>query len=60
MTYSNADLFLPAGAAVDGADPVLVTPEQAGWTYSGLRVVRLQPGESRVVATGTAETAVLP
>lgn len=60
MTYSTADLFIPAGAAVDGADPVLITPARAGWAYSGLRVLRLQPGESRVVATGTAEMAVLP
>ncbi len=60
MTFSNADLFRPAGSVTDGADPVLVTPESAGWTYSGLRVLRLASGESRRVATGTSEMAVLP
>ncbi|HSB61525.1 MAG TPA: 5-deoxy-glucuronate isomerase [Vicinamibacteria bacterium] len=53
-------LHLPAGSAADGGDPVVVTPEGAGWTYSGLRVVRLGPGESRAVETGPDEMLVLP
>lgn len=53
-------LFLPAGVAADGADPVHVTPASAGWQYCGLRVLRLAGGESRLVETGTAEMAVLP
>ena len=39
MSYRNEDLFLPAGHDADGADPVLVTPESASWTYSGLRIL---------------------
>lgn len=40
MTY-----HLPAGrAAADGPYAVDVTPESAGWGYSGLRVVHLPPG----------------
>jgi 5-deoxy-glucuronate isomerase len=53
-------LHLPAGTAADGADPVLVTPALAGWTYSGLRVVRLGAGTSRAIDTGEDEMAVLP
>lgn len=53
-------LHLPAGAATDGADPVLVTPETAGWTYAGLRVVRLAARDSRVLETGPNEALVLP
>jgi len=60
MTYSNGDLFLPAGSAADGQDPVLITAERAGWTYSGLRVLSFDPGEVRTIATGTSELAVLP
>jgi 5-deoxy-glucuronate isomerase len=41
-------------------DPVVLTPEQAGWTYCGLRVVRLDPAETRTIATGSDEMAVLP
>ncbi|WP_242613945.1 5-deoxy-glucuronate isomerase [Actinomadura roseirufa] len=37
-----------------------VTPEGAGWAYSGLRVVTLAPGEEIVLETGDAETLVLP
>ena len=37
-----------------------ITPEGAGWTYCGLRVVTLGPGEEAVVGTGDAETLVLP
>ena len=41
----------------DGA--LVVTPESAGWTYSGLAVVDLAPGESTTWRTGAAETLVL-
>src|SRR5215472_11367019 len=52
---SVSDLLLRA----DGDGP-LITPESAGWTYCGLHVVRLEPGESRTIATGNDELAVLP
>jgi 5-deoxy-glucuronate isomerase len=54
------DLHLPAGSAAEDGDPVVVTPERAGWAYSGLRVIRLRPGESRTVETGPNEMLVLP
>jgi 5-deoxy-glucuronate isomerase len=53
-------LLLPAGSAGDGDDPVVITPEAAGWTYCGLRVVRLAPDASRTITTGNEEIAVLP
>ena len=37
-----------------GGDPVAVTPQSAGWTYSGLRVVVLSPGESKIRGAGDA------
>ncbi|HEU5031871.1 MAG TPA: 5-deoxy-glucuronate isomerase [Spirillospora sp.] len=37
-----------------------VAPADAGWTYSGLRVLTLGPGEETTVETGDAETLVLP
>lgn len=37
-----------------------VTPEDAGWAYSGLRIAALQPGESVSCTTGGEEIAVLP
>jgi 5-deoxy-glucuronate isomerase len=45
-------------AAADGC-ALVVTPETAGWTYSGLAVVELAPGESTTWHTGPAETLVM-
>ena len=53
-------LHWPAGSAADGADPVAITPRSAGWLYAGLRVIRLAPGESRVIAPGPREMLILP
>jgi 5-deoxy-glucuronate isomerase len=58
MTASR--LLLPAGSIADADGSVVITPESAGWTYCGLRIVRLQPGEMRSLATGPEEFAVLP
>ncbi|MGH3431346.1 MAG: 5-deoxy-glucuronate isomerase, partial [Thermocrispum sp.] len=41
-------------------DPVRLTAESAGWTYTGLRVLRLAPGVQRVVRTGSYEAFLLP
>jgi len=56
----TAPLYLPRGSAAEKADPVAVTPELAGWSYSGLRVIELAQGERRELRTGPAELAVLP
>jgi 5-deoxy-glucuronate isomerase len=42
-----------------GAD-VLLTPDDAGWTYAGLRVLTLPAGTPVRVATGDSEVLVLP
>ena len=49
-------------AADTGAAGVVVeiTPEDAGWEWTGLRVLRLVPGEPQVVETGGSELFVLP
>jgi 5-deoxy-glucuronate isomerase len=56
----GAELHLPAGAASQNGDAVVVTPESADWSYCGLRVVRLAPGVARTFATHAEEFAVLP
>jgi 5-deoxy-glucuronate isomerase len=38
----------------------LITPESAGWTYSGLEIVELPPGVSRELTTADREMLVLP
>ncbi len=53
-------LVLPHGVLADGDDPVRLEPADAGWTYTGLRVLRLAPGVPRQVHTGEYEVFVLP
>jgi 5-deoxy-glucuronate isomerase len=48
-------LHIPASA-----DEISLAPEDAGWVYSGLQVLRLIPGVPRTVRTGPAEAFVLP
>jgi 5-deoxy-glucuronate isomerase len=53
-------LYRPAGSSGDGAFSLVVTPESAGWTYSGLRVLNLPAGGEHTWATGDDELLVLP
>ncbi|RZV48213.1 MAG: 5-deoxy-glucuronate isomerase [Acidimicrobiales bacterium] len=53
-------LHRPARSLANGTDACVLTPEEAGWTYSGLRIVRMSPGEVRSIETGGDEFAVLP
>jgi 5-deoxy-glucuronate isomerase len=53
-------LHRPLGTLAHEGDPVRLLPEDAGWTYIGLRVLRLAPGELRVITTGEFEAFVLP
>jgi 5-deoxy-glucuronate isomerase len=55
-----AELHLAAGTRAVEGDPLVVTPESAGWELCGLRVVRLEAAESRTIPTGQDEVAVLP
>ncbi|GAB3654799.1 5-deoxy-glucuronate isomerase [Glycomyces tarimensis] len=56
----NSKHYLPAGSTAAGPYETVVTPQTAGWAYSGLKVLRLSPGERHTLDTGDAETLVLP
>jgi 5-deoxy-glucuronate isomerase len=51
---------LPRGTSAEGPYDLLVTPESAGWGYSGLRILPLGPGEAHALSTHDAEFLVLP
>ena len=53
-------LHRPAGSTAEGGWSLVVTPESAGWGYSGLRVADLAAGASIELATGEDEGVVLP
>jgi 5-deoxy-glucuronate isomerase len=48
------------GSTVAGAFSLVVTPESAGWRFSGLRVLDLPAGATATIDTGEDETLVLP
>jgi 5-deoxy-glucuronate isomerase len=51
---------IPAGSTGRGAEVVTITPERAGWDFTSLRVVRLEPGGRYELATADDEVLVLP
>jgi 5-deoxy-glucuronate isomerase len=53
-------LHRPHGSLADGADPVALAPDDAGWSFTGLRVLSLAAGVERSISTGTSEACVLP
>ncbi|WP_405970805.1 5-deoxy-glucuronate isomerase [Streptomyces sp. NBC_00988] len=56
----TTEYHLPKGTSADGPYDLLVTPESAGWGYSGLRILTLRPGEAHALSTGDSEFLVLP
>ncbi|WP_454083377.1 5-deoxy-glucuronate isomerase [Georgenia sp. Marseille-Q6866] len=55
-----SDLVLRAGDTARGAYALDVTPERAGWRFSGLKVLELAPGAGETLHTGPDEMVVLP
>ncbi|MFH8468316.1 5-deoxy-glucuronate isomerase [Streptomyces sp. NPDC017991] len=51
---------LPAGSAATSPYDLVITPESAGWSHTGLRILTLAPGESRTLDTDGFEYLVLP
>ena len=50
---------LRAGEAAHGPFAVEITPETAGWGYSGLRILVLAAGQTEELTTGDAEIVLL-
>jgi 5-deoxy-glucuronate isomerase len=53
-------LHRPRGSLARGPYALALTPEEAGWAYSGLRVLELEAGQARDLGTGGDELLVLP
>ena len=52
--------LLRSGSAGSGSYEVEVTPESAGWGYSSLKIISLDPTASHRFETGSDEVIVLP
>ncbi len=53
-------LHLRDGTLEGGGYALMLSPEQAGWGYCGLRVAELGPGERLLLRSGPDELLVLP
>src|SRR5689334_25131255 len=53
-------LYLKQGTTADAPFSLVVTPERAGWAYSGLKLLTLPPGGTQTWPTGDDELLVLP
>jgi 5-deoxy-glucuronate isomerase len=51
---------VPHGATANGGYDLRLTPEDAGWGFSGLRVLTLDAGGAHALDTGEDELIVLP
>ncbi|GGO47036.1 5-deoxy-glucuronate isomerase [Streptomyces daqingensis] len=57
---TGSGLHLRAGSAAAGPYALDVDPARAGWGYSSLRVLELEPGGSHEFGAGDSEWIVLP
>jgi 5-deoxy-glucuronate isomerase len=60
MVDDMGTMFRPAGSLATSSAAVSITPEVAGWVYSGLEVVDLHAGGSYEISTDGRECVVLP
>lgn len=56
----NVPWYRPAGSLAAEGELIHLTPEAAGWRYSGLIVIAFAAGESRTIALDGYEAAVIP
>lgn len=59
MNHTN-DLVVRAGQTAHGRYALDITPERAGWTFTGIKVLELAAGQREEVTTGDDEMLVLP
>ncbi|MEW2159921.1 5-deoxy-glucuronate isomerase [Streptomyces sp. NPDC007189] len=56
----SSKYHLPKGSSTERPYDLVITPESAGWSHSGLRILTLAPGEAQTLGTGDSEFLVLP
>jgi 5-deoxy-glucuronate isomerase len=60
VTTARVNPVVPRGSTSDKPFELVVTPETAGWGYSGLRILNLAIGSRARFVTGDEEMLVLP
>lgn len=54
------DLYLPSGSRSEPGASCVITPQNAGWEFSGLFILNLNPHEARTLLVANYEMAILP
>ena len=54
------DLYLPSGSRAEPGASCVITPQNAGWEFSGLFILNLNPHEARTLLVANHEMAILP
>ena len=57
---TNPDIYVPAGESGHDQYEVDITQQRAGWTWSSIKVVKLDAGGELSYDTGDDEILVLP
>jgi len=60
VSAAVSSLYRPAGSLSEGSWSVVLTPETAGWRFSGMRAAELAAGERLSFETAGDEVIVLP
>jgi len=60
VTAAASSLYRPSGSLADGGWSVVLTPESAGWQFSGMRAATLAAGAGLAFETAGDEVVVLP
>lgn len=60
MSTADGHLVIRAGETAHHQFALDVTPERAGWSFSGIKVVELTPGGTQELVPGDDEMLVLP
>ena len=60
MIGAESGLHRPAGTLAQDGGSIVLTPETAGWRYTGMRLATLAPGASIAFDSASDEVAVVP
>jgi 5-deoxy-glucuronate isomerase len=60
VTVAATQLYRPAGSLAADGWSIVLTPESAGWQFSGLREGTVGPREGLAFSTGADEVALVP
>ncbi|MDO5747859.1 MAG: 5-deoxy-glucuronate isomerase [Actinomycetaceae bacterium] len=59
IAKDNKQYYIPAGTLTNGAFDLDLTPDRAGWAWSGLKILSLSPGQTQEINSLEDEVIIL-